>query len=178
MWFLLGAGAPQQPRGLQALPAFARILASAHAPVLPLLQQGQDQLDVSLAVSAGDRAGVPVSCGDRTPQGSGLGTAGSARPRAASCAINDKAAAELCLCPAPCVSQGCLCLPWLSGWLLGGFCAGLGGSRAMMAARAQPGITKPMGFVPACSVSVVMASVPPRAYSLLQPLELPGAGLG
>lgn len=47
-----------------------------------------------------------------------------------------------------------------------------------MAAGAQPGITNPVGFVPACSVSLVMASVPPRAYSLLQPLELLGDGQG
>lgn len=81
---------------------------------------------VSLPVCAGDRPGVAVSvcpgaCGDGTCKAPGWEPAGSARPRlprAASCAINDKAAAELCLCAGSlCVSRVCLCLPWL--------CAGL-----------------------------------------------------
>lgn len=73
---------------------------------------------VSLAVCRGQsrRGCVRVSCGDRTPQGSGLGRAGSARPRAASCAINDKAAAELCLCPGSLCVLG-LSVPALGQWM-------------------------------------------------------------
>lgn len=62
----------------------------------------------------------PGACGAGSCKAPGWEPAGSARPRlpcAASCAINDKAAAELCLCAGSlCVSQVWLGLSHLPGW--------------------------------------------------------------
>lgn len=95
----------------RALPALAQILGSAHTPVFPLLPaglwRGQDHLDVTSA--------PPCMCGQQTrpvrvsgglwrrdpAAAPGWEPARSAQPclpRAASCAINDKAAAEVCVC--------------------------------------------------------------------------------
>lgn len=68
MWFLLGAGAPQQPRGLRALPGPRRpSLGSWLLPTLPCsLCSEEGRVTwlslLSLPVCAGDRPSVSVSC--------------------------------------------------------------------------------------------------------------------
>lgn len=120
MWFLLGAGAPQQswggsghcrgPAGLRWDPGFC-----PHSCVPSAAGQAAERanhLDVTSA--------PPCVCGRQTQPvpgdpdtAPGWEPAGPARPclpRAASCAINDKAAAEVCLGDGSCVRPGSLCV--------------------------------------------------------------------
>lgn len=111
----------------------------------------------------------PGACGGGSCEAPGWEPAAPARPRlprAASCAINDKAAAELCLCAGSlCVSQVCLCLSQLPGWGLcrAGGLQGINGSWSSALGSQIPWILSLPALCQSDGPSVSPGSQPPAA---------------
>lgn len=143
MWFLLGAGAPQQPLGWDpgCCPHSCAPSAAGQAPPSP----GCHFCPLRVC---GDRQGVSVSSGDGPCKAPGWGGPAPPAP-AAWCAIKDKAAAEVVPVLDPRVSR-------LPGCPQGGVSAGPSWIRS-------PALGSPFPWICPCLLSVVMAPEPPAA---------------